>query len=421
MTIEAVHSGALDPRVGSVVGERYRIERLIGRGGMSIVYAATDTALGRTVALKVFAGDHAGRSDFDRQSAEIGVLAGLTHPGLVTLYDAFEAAAGEGVLVLEFVDGPDLRARLREGPLAPEAIRLLGRSIADALAYVHSHGIVHRDVTPANILLPGERSHGSLPVAKLTDFGIARVMESTRQTSEGSVLGTANYLSPEQAVGATVGPASDVYSLGLVLLECHTGRRAFPGTGIEALAARLHRAPEIPDTLSPAWREIIGACVAREPSDRPGADDLVRMLRRLGRATVAGTTGTTVAVSALEMPTEAMSSSMPPLDAAQASPASTPESLTIEHALAVDPIVVTAQSRRVRLRGDDYVGSPPRGRRALVSSFIVGVVIAAIAVLIPLQAALTPPAEVEVIEPDYPAVEGSLGDHLELLQRLVSR
>lgn len=422
MTIEAIHGSAVDPRVGRAIGERYRVERLIGRGGMSTVYAATDTALGRTVALKIF--PSVARGDFDRQSAEIGVLAGLSHPGLVTLYDAFEAEDGEGVIVLEFVDGPDLRQRLREGPLEPGAVRLLGRSIADALAYVHGHGIVHRDVTPANILLPGERTHGSLPVAKLTDFGIARIVDSTRQTSEGSVIGTANYLSPEQALGADVGPASDVYSLGLVMLEALTGERAFPGTGIEALAARLHRPPTIPDTVPSAWRDIIVECVAREAEERPTADEVVRRLRRLGRASAtsrAATTETaTSAAASADEPTAAMAPSSPPTPP---SPSSSPAtSLTIEQAIAVDPIIVTAQSRRVRLRGrDDYAGTPSRGRRALALYTAIGVIIAALSVGLPLLLTTEPTAPVEVVEPDYPAVDGTLGDHLELLQRLVSR
>lgn len=411
MTIEAVHGSAVDPRVGRTIGERYRVERLVGRGGMSTVYAATDTALGRTVALKIFSS--VARGDFDRQSAEIGVLAGLSHPGLVTLFDAFETQDGEGVIVLEFVDGPDLRQRLREGPLEPGAVRLLGRSIADALAYVHGHGVVHRDVTPANILLPGERTHGSLPVAKLTDFGIARIVDSTRHTSEGSVIGTANYLSPEQALGAAVGPASDVYSLGLVMLEAMTGERAFPGTGIEALAARLHRSPAIPDSVPPAWRDILVDCVAREASDRPTADELVRRLRRLGRASAARAAAP-IATSRFiaDEPTAAMS----------ASPAE--PSGTIERALSVDPVIATAQSRRVRLRGrgaDDYAGTPSRGRRALVLYTAIGVVIAALSVGLPLLLTAEPTAPVEVVEPDYPAVDGVMGEHLELLQRLVSR
>ncbi|MFP5289587.1 MAG: serine/threonine-protein kinase [Actinomycetes bacterium] len=419
MTIEAIHGSAVDPRVGRVIGERYRVERLIGRGGMSTVFAATDTALGRTVALKIF--PSVARGDFDRQSAEIGVLAGLSHPGLVTLYDAFEAEGAEGVIVLEFVDGPDLRQRLRQGPLDPGAVRLLGRSIADALAYVHGHGVVHRDVTPANILLPGERTHGSLPVAKLTDFGIARIVDSTRQTSEGSVIGTANYLSPEQALGADVGPASDVYSLGLVMLEALTGERAFPGTGIESLAARLHRPPTIPDTVPAGWRDIIADCVAREADDRPTADDVVRRLRRLGRASASSsvTTGTATSV---DEPTAAMAPSTAPSPASPAAPSSPATSLTIEQAIAVDPIIVTAQSRRVRLRGgDDYPGMPSRGRRALVLYTAIGVIIAALSVGLPLLLTAEPTAPVEVVEPDYPAVDGTLGEHLELLQRLVSR
>lgn len=418
MTIEAIHGSAVDPRVGRAIGERYRVERLIGRGGMSTVYAAKDTALGRTVALKIFSS--VARGDFDRQSAEIGVLAGLSHPGLVTLYDAFETQDGEGVIVLEFVDGPDLRQRLREGPLEPGAVRLLGRSIADALAYVHGHGVVHRDVTPANILLPGERTHGSLPVAKLTDFGIARIVDSTRQTSEGSVIGTANYLSPEQALGADVGPRSDVYSLGLVMLEALTGERAFPGTGIEALAARLHRLPAIPDTVPSAWRDLIVECVAREADDRPTADEVVRRLRRLGRAS-ATTTPTGAAASADE-PTAAMAPSSVPTPSSPTIPSSPSPSLTIEQAIAVDPIIVTAQSRRVRLRGrDDYAGTPTRGRRALALYTLIGVIIAALSVGLPLLLATEPTAPVEVVEPEYPAVDGTLGDHLELLQRLVSR
>lgn len=418
MTIEAVHGSAVDPRVGRSIGERYRVERLIGRGGMSTVYAATDTALGRTVALKIFSS--VARGDFDRQSAEIGVLAGLSHPGLVTLYDAFETRDGEGVIVLEFVDGPDLRQRLREGPLEPGAVRLLGRSIADALAYVHGHGVVHRDVTPANILLPGERTHGSLPVAKLTDFGIARIVDSTRQTSEGSVIGTANYLSPEQALGADVGPPSDVYSLGLVMLEALTGERAFPGTGIEALAARLHRPPAIPDAVPSAWRDIIVECVAREADDRPTADEVVRRLRRLGRASAATTA--TGAASSADEPTAAMAPTSAPTPSSPAAPSSPSPSLTIEQAIAVDPIIVTAQSRRVRLRGrDDYAGTPSRGRRALALYTLIGVIVAALSVGLPLLLTTEPTAPVEVVEPEYPAVDGTLGEHLELLQRLVSR
>jgi eukaryotic-like serine/threonine-protein kinase len=410
MTIEALRT-ASDPRVGRVLGERYRVDRLIGRGGMSSVYAATDMTLGRTVALKVFGNDAASRGDFRRQSAEIDLLAGLSHPGLVTLYDAFESAERDGVIVLEFVDGPDLRRRLQSGPLAPDAIRLIGRAIADALAYVHGHGIVHRDVTPANILLPGARSHDSLPVAKLADFGIARIVDSTRQTSEGSVLGTANYLSPEQAIGSQVGPPSDIYSLGLVLLEAHTGQRAFPGTSIEALAARLHRPPEIPREIPAPWRDLLSECVAREPEDRPTGDQLVERLRYLNRPR-------------LRAVAKSLSDLTEPMDASVAARVDEPVvSVTVENALAATPVVVTAESRRSRIRRhpDYYPGAPKTGTWALIASLAAGILIAVLTVSLPTLVEAPPPATTDRVEPDYPVIDGDLGAHLELLQRLVSR
>lgn len=403
MTIEAIHGAAVDPRVGRVLGERYRVDRLVGRGGMSSVYAATDLALGRTVALKIFASDREARDDFDRRSSEISVLAGLSHPALVTLYDAFDGGDGDGVIVLELVEGIDLRTRLKRGPLEPGAIRLLGRSIADALAYVHARGIVHRDVTPANILLPDDRTSASLPVAKLADFGIARIVDRTRQTSEGSVLGTAHYLSPEQALGDSVGPASDVYSLGLVLLECFTGRRAFPGTGVEALAARLHRPPELPADIDEPWRLLLAECLERDAESRPSAEQLVRRLRRLSRLDTGS--APRAGGGAAELPA---TESMP--------------SVTIERALTVPATVATAESRRVRLRGqdDDYRGSPATGRRTLLVSAVVGVLIASAALAMSIVAPATDPVDTTPPARSYPAVDGLLGAHLELLQRLVA-
>lgn len=414
MTIEAIHSDAIDPRVGRVLGERYRIERLIGRGGMSSVYAASDLALGRTVALKIFGRDRGPHDDFDRQSSEIAVLAGLSHPALVTLYDAFESPSGDGVIVLELVEGTDLRARLRLGPLEPGAVRMIGRSIADALAYVHAHGIVHRDVTPANILLPDDRTSASLPVAKLADFGIARIIDRTRQTSEGSVLGTAHYLSPEQALGESVGPPSDVYSLGLVLLECGTGRRAFPGTGVEALAARLHRVPEIPHEFGEAWRRLLEECLDRDAANRPTAEQLVRRLRRLSRLENAAAR----APAAASRPADSATTRPSRGDL----PTEPHASLTLERAIAAIPTIATAESRRVRLRGrdDDYPGSPATGRRALVSSVVVGALIAIAVLALTLLAPQPRPLDAVPAERSYPEVDGLLGAHLELLQRLVT-
>jgi eukaryotic-like serine/threonine-protein kinase len=413
MTIEAIHSPATDPLVGRVLGERYRLERVIGRGGMSSVYAASDMSLGRTVALKVYSENPASRGSFRRHTEEIGALAGLNHPGLVTLYDAFDSDDHGGVIVLEFVDGPDLRRRLQLGPLHPDAIRLLGRTLADALAYVHRHGIVHRDVTPANILLPNN-AHDSLPVAKLTDFGIARIIDSTRHTSEGSVLGTANYLSPEQAVGGAVGAPTDIYALGLVLLEAHTGQRAFPGTSIEALAARLHREPEIPCEIPTAWREVIAECVAREPENRPTGDELVQRLRHLHRPRL----NRPVSPST-DIPTELMEPLPPSADAIETGP------VVIETSdrTSAGPAVETSPARRIRRRhhSDRYHGAPKTGIWALCASVAAGLLIATLTVSLPGLVNGAPVTETETVEPDYPAVDGILGDHLELLQRLVAR
>src|SRR5205823_4403033 len=144
----------------------------------------------------------------------------------------------------------------------------LGAQIGNALAYVHGHGTIHRDIKPANILIDREGQ------PKITDFGIARLVDSARRTATGVTVGTAAYLSPEQVTGAEVGPACDVYSLGLVLLECLTGRREYPGTGAEAALARLHRPPEIPASLPRPWPGLLAAMTDSDPSRRPAAAEV---------------------------------------------------------------------------------------------------------------------------------------------------
>ena len=209
-----------------LVGGRYRLGDVIGRGGMSAVYAANDVNLGRDVALKLFAPQSADPDELRRQDAEIELLAALNHPNLVTLFDAGTDSRipdePRPFLTMELVDGQDLRARIRLTPLSLNELAVVGAGVADALAYVHALGVIHRDIKPANILLvPGRPGEPLRP--KLTDFGIARIMEDTRLTATGTMVGTAAYLSPEQARGADLGPASDIYSLGLVLIECLKG------------------------------------------------------------------------------------------------------------------------------------------------------------------------------------------------------
>ncbi|MGN6162004.1 MAG: serine/threonine-protein kinase, partial [Marmoricola sp.] len=271
--------------VGQHVGGRYRVVARIGRGGMATVYRAHDDHLGRDVALKVFDRGLASPRDLQRQQEEVRHLAGLAHPGLVTLFDAISDDGGHTVLVLEYVAGSDLRTRLSQGPLPPSTVAAIGRDVAGALAHIHSHNVVHRDVSPGNILLPSHATYDHDIAAKLTDLGIARVIDAGDLTATGTLIGTAAYLSPEQVQGQPVAGPSDVYSLGLVLLECLTGEREFDGPATESAVARLHRDPTTSQQLPPHWRELILAMTARDPGDRPTAAeaaDALQTVRSIG-------------------------------------------------------------------------------------------------------------------------------------------
>ncbi|MCW2599210.1 MAG: Serine/threonine protein kinase PrkC, regulator of stationary phase [Frankiales bacterium] len=258
--------------VQSLGGGRYELGPVLGRGGMAQVRRATDTVLGRDVAVKLF------REDLDEQSAarvrtEMQTLASLMHPGLVAVHDAGTELDEHGVaqpfLVMELVDGPTLAAC---ESLSPERVAQVGAELAVALDYVHAQGVVHRDVKPANILL-------SPSGVKLADFGIARIVDGVRHTSTGLTVGTAPYLSPEQVTGDPIGPAADVYALGLVLLESLTGRREFTGGPVETALARLHRDPDVPDSLPVPWPSLLRAMTARQPSARPAAARVAAVLR----------------------------------------------------------------------------------------------------------------------------------------------
>jgi len=269
-----VTSNPADP--GLLAG-RYRLAELLGRGGMAEVYAAEDEVLRRRVAVKVFR-DHAAGAEAPRVDAEIRTIAGLRHPGVVTVFDASTTGAdGPPYIVMDLVPGPTLAQRLTSGPLTSADTAVLGSQLADVLTHVHAAGIVHRDLKPANILLDAPTA-GAPFTAKLTDFGIARLVDSARLTTVGLTVGTAGYLSPEQALGEPAGPPSDLYSLGLVLLECLTGRVAFPGSGVAAAGARLHRPPEIPADLPDGWPALLAAMTARDPAARPTAEQVYQQL-----------------------------------------------------------------------------------------------------------------------------------------------
>ncbi|WP_431278005.1 serine/threonine-protein kinase [Leifsonia poae] len=273
-------STTIDDLSGITLGDRFELLHVIGRGGMAAVYRARDTQLDRIVAVKAFSAGEA--SDDARRRAEAQTLARLNHPNLVTLFDAHLAAPGSvepSYIVMELVDGPSLRDELDRGPLPPGEVGILAAELAEALVAVHAAGIVHRDLKPANILLaltglPAQPYRG-----KLADFGIAHLIGSERITTDGVVIGTAAYLSPEQAQGAEPGPPSDIYALGLILIEALTGVRAFAGTPAEGIGARLVQDARIPPGLPAAWDELLTRMTARDPEARPDAVEVSMVAR----------------------------------------------------------------------------------------------------------------------------------------------
>lgn len=270
------------PLVGTVLEDRYELVRLIARGGMGEVYEGRDRLLQRSVAVKAFRATAATeRSRFD---AEVTTLAALNHPGLVRVYDAGEHD-GDGFVVLELVDGPNLRAILADrGALPPAEVAAIGAAVAVALAYVHAHGVVHRDVTPANVLCDAEGR------PRLADFGIARLLDTSRVTTVASTVGTAAYMAPEQVQGLDVTPAADVYALGLVLLEALTGTPAFGGPSTESAIARLARDPDVVGAPAP-WQPLLAQMTRRHPEERPTATAVADELRKLEGATVPAADG----------------------------------------------------------------------------------------------------------------------------------
>jgi serine/threonine protein kinase len=282
-------TGLPSPMPPAFVG-RYAVRELLGSGGMADVYLATDTQLGRDVAVKVFRAEHDTAADRLRREREIQLLGELNHLGLVGIYDAGFLPPDQGsrrFIVMELVRGRAMSHRLGSGAMTPRQVADIGAQMADALAYVHGRQVVHRDIKPENILLSDEPAYGYTLTAKLADFGVAQFMDGTRLTGDGSIMGTAAYIAPEQARGAEAGPASDVYSLGLVLLEALRGEREYSGTPIEAALARLHRAPVIPEELSDEWRDLLAAMTASEPEHRPTAHDVAATLRDIIRTMIA--------------------------------------------------------------------------------------------------------------------------------------
>ena len=269
------------PLPGDLLGGRYRLGALLGSGGMATVHRAVDERLGREVAVKLFRVDAAETAAGDRMTAETRLLASLRHPSLVTLLDAAIDGDGHPYLVMELIDGPTLSGRIAEGPVPPSEVAAMAHELGEALHVVHAARVVHRDVKPSNILLdPAPSGRGFR--AKLADFGIARLTDSTRLTTPGTVIGTAAFLSPEQVRGDEPGPPADVYALGLVLIEALTGRRVYDQASLpETLLARLREQPAVPGEFGYGWRSLLTAMTLDDPAGRPTAIEIAERARSL--------------------------------------------------------------------------------------------------------------------------------------------
>ncbi len=269
--------------------ERYRPDTLIARGGSASVYRARDVLLGRDVAVKVFlAGSE---ESLDRAREELRVLAGIGgHHGIVSVLDAGidESSPHDPrpFLVMELVTGQSVRDLIDAGGgMSTGRVGGIAFEIAEALEYVHRQNIVHRDVSPANILLVDYGSEHSRPRARLTDFGLAVDGETFQPPDDGFVDGTVPYLSPEQVLAQRLTPASDIYSLGLVLIECFSGMRVFPGSDAVAAMSRVGAVVDIPKSVPKPWRSLLAAMTVEEPGKRPTAVDVLGQVRQILRRT----------------------------------------------------------------------------------------------------------------------------------------
>jgi YVTN family beta-propeller protein len=236
----------------------YRVEGFLGRGGMSVVYLAEDVRLRRRVALKLLDPRLAEDAAFrERFLAESELAASLDHPCVVPIYQAGDAD-GRLFIAMRYVEGSDLKQRLRDGPLSPARTVAICAQVADALDFAHERGLVHRDVKPSNVLID-ERDH-----AYVADFGLTKRLEEPRAVEPG-LLGTIDYVAPEQIRGERVDARADVYSLGCLLCECLTGKPPFPrSTDAAVLFAHLEEEPAAP----PGLEQVIAKALAKEPEDR---------------------------------------------------------------------------------------------------------------------------------------------------------
>ena len=274
------------PTQGVSFGGRYELDSRIAIGGMGEVWEATDHVIGRTVAIKILKDEYMGDPGFlERFRAEARHAALVNHEGIASVFDYGEEN-GSAFLVMELVPGEALSTILeREGSLSTDKTLDIVAQTAAALQAAHAAGLVHRDIKPGNLLITPDGR------VKITDFGIARIADQVPLTATGQVMGTVQYLSPEQASGHPASPATDIYSLGIVAYECLAGKRPFTGESQVAIAmAQINDAPPpLPATIAEPVRNFVMSMIAKKPEDRPAtASAVARAATALRRGDVAG-------------------------------------------------------------------------------------------------------------------------------------
>jgi len=302
---------------GVLLGGRYRLDERIAGGGMGDVWRGTDEVLGRTVAVKILLPALLDEPGFaERFRGEARTMATINHPGVVDVYD-YGSDQQIAFLVMEYVEGDALSRTLsRVGRLTPARTMALVAQAADALQAAHEKGIVHRDVKPGNLLV---RPNGTLV---LTDFGIARSAIVGQLTAAGSVLGTASYISPEQAAGAIATPSSDVYALGVVAYQCLSGRRPFEGDNpLEIAMKHVRETPRpLPGDIPPAIRAIVERSMAKDPAARWPTASALAAVARQAAATLAAPARTPGPLSAAPSSPAVATSGRAPVPAQPAPP-----------------------------------------------------------------------------------------------------
>ncbi len=286
------------PSSGITFGGRYQLSSRIAIGGMGEVWQSTDLVIGRTVAIKILKDEYLGDPGFlERFRAEARHAALVNHEGIANVFDYGEED-GSAYLVMELVPGEALSSILeRERVLPTDKVLDIVAQTASALHAAHQAGLVHRDIKPGNLLMTPD---GRI---KITDFGIARIADQVPLTATGQVMGTVQYLSPEQASGHAASPTTDIYSLGIVAYEALAGRRPFTGESQVAIAmAQINEAPpELPVTVAEPVRNLVYACIAKKPEDRPtSAANLSRAAQALRRGDLVAATAAVPSLGAGE-------------------------------------------------------------------------------------------------------------------------